>query len=279
MNRSRDRGGEIGQREDTVGVVAGDRLGRHAREERVIRRLDDDAAAPAADRARACHAVVPRAGEDDRDRPSPVCERRAAEQHVDRRSEAVLVRASHHHGVSTPDDQVTVRRRDVDTSTRERLAVARLDRGQRAGARDDLRQPALRIRGQVKDDAHGCVEILGQSARECRQRLDASRGRAHDDHRRRRLVHPCVVSGGGRAKRRVGFGMYGKVHCVGSSDAAASVGFVAGAVGLIALLAVFVFWGGDNSTDALPYFAVPGVLFALSAALGYRVWQISDRRG
>jgi hypothetical protein len=73
--------------------------------------------------------------------------------------------------------------------------------------------------------------------------------------------------------------MYGKVHCVGSSDAAASVGFVAGAVGLIALLAVFVFWGGDNSTDALPYFAVPGVLFALSTALGYRVWQISDRRG
>jgi two-component system chemotaxis response regulator CheB len=61
--------------------------------------------------------------------------------------------------VSTPDDQVTVRRRDVDTSTRERLAVARLDRGQRAGARDDLRKPALRIRGQVKDDAHGCVVV------------------------------------------------------------------------------------------------------------------------
>lgn len=40
---------------------------------------------------------------------------------------------------------------------------------------------------------------------------------------------------------------------------------------MLALLAVFVFWGGTNSSDALPYFAVPGVLFALSAVLGYRV--------
>jgi hypothetical protein len=64
-----------------------------------------------------------------------------------------------------------------------------------------------------------------------------------------------------------------------SSDAAASVGFFAGAIGLIALLAVFVFWGGDNSSDALPYFAVPGVLFALSIALGYRVWHVSHRGG
>jgi hypothetical protein len=64
-----------------------------------------------------------------------------------------------------------------------------------------------------------------------------------------------------------------------SSDAAASVGFFSGAIGLIALLAVFVFWGGDNSSDALPYFAVPGALFTLSAGLGYRVWHISRRGG
>jgi hypothetical protein len=41
-------------------------------------------------------------------------------------------------------------------------------------------------------------------------------------------------------------------------------------IGMLALLAVFVFWGAGNSSDALPYFAVPGVLFALSAFLGYR---------
>jgi hypothetical protein len=45
---------------------------------------------------------------------------------------------------------------------------------------------------------------------------------------------------------------------------------LAGVVGMLALLAVFIFWGAGNSTAALPYFAVPGVLFALSGFLGYR---------
>lgn len=52
--------------------------------------------------------------------------------------------------------------------------------------------------------------------------------------------------------------------------------FVAGAAalfGTLALLAVFVFWGASNSPDALPYFAVPGALFGLSAFLGYRAWS------
>ena len=47
---------------------------------------------------------------------------------------------------------------------------------------------------------------------------------------------------------------------------------MAALIGTLALLAVFVFWGGSNSPDALPYFAVPGVLFGLAAVLGYRAW-------
>ena len=43
--------------------------------------------------------------------------------------------------------------------------------------------------------------------------------------------------------------------------------------GTLALLAVFVFWGASNSPAALPYFAVPGVLFGLAAFLGYRAWS------
>jgi hypothetical protein len=50
---------------------------------------------------------------------------------------------------------------------------------------------------------------------------------------------------------------------------AAVVASLAWAVGLLALLAVFIFWGGSNSSAALPYFAVPGVLFALAALFGY----------
>jgi len=56
-------------------------------------------------------------------------------------------------------------------------------------------------------------------------------------------------------------------------DGTAVVAFLVSAIGLIALLAVFVFWGASNSSDALPYFAVPAVLFALSGLLGYRALQ------
>ena len=50
-------------------------------------------------------------------------------------------------------------------------------------------------------------------------------------------------------------------------------GPVAALFGTLALLGVFVFWGASNSPDALPYFAVPGALFALAALLGYRAWS------
>lgn len=53
----------------------------------------------------------------------------------------------------------------------------------------------------------------------------------------------------------------------------AVAGPLAALFGTLALLAVFIFWGADNSPDALPYFAVPGVLFALAALLSYRAWS------
>ena len=57
------------------------------------------------------------------------------------------------------------------------------------------------------------------------------------------------------------------------APAAAVIATLAAVMGQLALLAVFVFWGASNSSDALPYFAVPGALFALSVALGYRAWM------
>jgi hypothetical protein len=48
---------------------------------------------------------------------------------------------------------------------------------------------------------------------------------------------------------------------------------LAALVGTLALLAVFIFWGAGNSSAALPYFAVPGVLFGLAVLLGYRAWS------
>jgi hypothetical protein len=59
---------------------------------------------------------------------------------------------------------------------------------------------------------------------------------------------------------------------------AAYVSSLAGVIGMLALLAVFIFWGAGNSSDALPYFAVPGALFAVSAVLGYRALGLGPRR-
>jgi hypothetical protein len=59
---------------------------------------------------------------------------------------------------------------------------------------------------------------------------------------------------------------------------AAYVAPLAAVIGMLALLAVFVFWGAGNSSDALPYFAVPGALFGLSLALGYRAWHVRPHR-
>ena len=58
----------------------------------------------------------------------------------------------------------------------------------------------------------------------------------------------------------------------------AVVASLASTIGMLALLAVFIFWGGSNSADALPYFAVPGALFALSAVFGYRALNLRPHR-
>jgi hypothetical protein len=59
-------------------------------------------------------------------------------------------------------------------------------------------------------------------------------------------------------------------------DVTAVIAFLLSAVGMIALLAVFVFWGGTNSSDALPYFVIPGLLFLLSGVLGYRAARLGQ---
>jgi hypothetical protein len=53
---------------------------------------------------------------------------------------------------------------------------------------------------------------------------------------------------------------------------------LASAIALLSLLAVFIFWGASNSSAALPYFALPGVLFAVAGVLGYRALRSESRR-
>ena len=60
-------------------------------------------------------------------------------------------------------------------------------------------------------------------------------------------------------------------------ELAGYISSLACAIGLLALLGVFTFWGASNSPDALPYFAVPGVLFGLSALLGSHALRVRPR--
>lgn len=76
----------------------------------------------------------------------------------------------------------------------------------------------------------------------------------------------------------VGFRRVGQTFLMSRDRVVVLVASLAAVVGQLALLAVFVFWGASNSSDALPYFAVPGVLFALSVALGYRMWHVRSSR-
>jgi len=68
-------------------------------------------------------------------------------------------------------------------------------------------------------------------------------------------------------------GLAGRARRAGALErAAALAATLAALLGTLALFAVFVFWGASNSAAALPYFAVPGALLALSVLLGYRAW-------
>jgi hypothetical protein len=54
------------------------------------------------------------------------------------------------------------------------------------------------------------------------------------------------------------------------------VASLASVLGLLALLSVFIFWGAGNSSNVLPYFAVPAVLFVLAAVFGYQAVRFAQ---
>ena len=191
---------EPGEGQNPIGPVVDDGVDGEARELSVFGILDEHAAAAVADGARSRDAVVPGTGENDCDCSPAVRARGAAEEHVDRRTQPVLVRAAHHQYAPVAYRQMVVGRGDVHVAGGQVLAAARLDRRERAGAGQDPGEPTLDLRLQVDDDADRSVEVFGQALHERHQRLDAACGRADDDHTGGRLVHPCVVSRGGRAK-------------------------------------------------------------------------------
>ena len=141
-----------------VDVDVAQRARRHARRFRIGRVLHDRDAAAALDRLQAGGAVVEEAGEEHADHAPPPCERRRAEQRIDRRTRVVLLGSAHDAGHAVGHEHVVVGRRDEDPSGLERLAVECVRRAKPAGAFEKLGQDAA-MTADVQHDEHRRGEI------------------------------------------------------------------------------------------------------------------------
>jgi hypothetical protein len=72
------------------------------------------------------------------------------------------------------DDEVRVRRRDIDVPGLDRLEVFRVSRREVPGALEDLWERARRRRGNVEDDEQSRRKVVGQPADQVTKRFDAA---------------------------------------------------------------------------------------------------------
>ena len=75
------------------------------------------------------------------------------------------------------DDEVRVRRRDIDVPGLDRLQVFRVSCREVPGALEDLRERARCRRGNVEDDEQSRRKVVGQLADQVTKRFDAARRR------------------------------------------------------------------------------------------------------
>ncbi len=122
------------------------------------------------------------AGEQDADDPRPIGAGRRAKERVDGGTKEVLARPALHANRPVLQDQVAVRRRDVDVSGIGRLAVAGMHGQERSPPAEDGRQVAARRRGKMTDDKHRGRQPRRQSAHQLREGLNPPGGCTdHDD--------------------------------------------------------------------------------------------------
>jgi len=110
--------------------------------------LGDGDSAEVLDHLQPLAAVVEGAGEDDADHARAVAPGRRPEERIDGRAKAVLARTPRHADGPVLDEQVAVRRRDVEPSVAETFAVDRVCRRERPCTAHDLRQEP-RLSGEL----------------------------------------------------------------------------------------------------------------------------------
>lgn len=179
---AREMCGDSARGQTVIHIDVAQGVARHRRHDRVKRVLHDRHAAELFDGAKPRGSVVEVAGQNHADDTIAAGVRRRTEQRIDRRTEAVLFRSARDAQIiAALDEQVMIRRRDVDVRVLDALAVERVRRGQATGARQNLRQKAGSGRRGVQHDENRGGQIGGQPRDDLLQRLYAACGRAEYD--------------------------------------------------------------------------------------------------
>jgi hypothetical protein len=147
----------------TMGSVdISNRALRHAVVFGVVGRLHDGDAAALLDRPQPRRAVVEDAGQDDADGALAVQVRGRAKERVDGRTVAIVFGTARDAHSVIVDEEVMVRRRDVDVRGADEVAVLGSNDRQPRIASQDLDEVAAPVGLEVHDDEERRREVLGQ---------------------------------------------------------------------------------------------------------------------
>jgi hypothetical protein len=147
----------------------------HAREAGLPGILDDRDASGLLDGGQAGGPVIQDARQHDADDAGPEGARRRAEQDVDRRPVQVLAGTSVHPHRLLGQEQMMVRRRDVNPALEEPDGLSRGHRRKPARPGEQIGKVRAGHGGHVEDDEEGSGKILGQATNDLQERRHSSR--------------------------------------------------------------------------------------------------------
>src|SRR5215207_5186059 len=176
-----ERRGYAGHWQNVLRLDTLDRPARHAIDDGFLGILHDGHATPRLDRQQPHAPVVEGSREDDADHPRTVDPSGRAEQRVDRRPRVILTRSTGELDPAGADEQMAVRRGDIDASGFNCLAVPGVGGWQRTGPAQSLREPADGVWRNVNDDQERGWEVPRKARDQGGEGLNAAGGGADQD--------------------------------------------------------------------------------------------------
>ena len=147
-----ERRGYAGHWQNVLRLDALDRPARHAVDDGFLGILHDGHATPRLDRQQPHAPVVEGSREDDADHPRTVGPGGGTKQRIDRRPTMILARSAGELDPAGADEQMAVRRGDIEASRLNDLAVLGVGGRQRTGPAQNLGEPADGVWRNVDDD-------------------------------------------------------------------------------------------------------------------------------